>query len=171
MSGLALIFFYIFGALTLLGAVGVVLLRNPMRAALCLLVSFVGVAALFFLRHAEFLGAVQLLVYAGGILVPFLFGIMFVSQKELKRTRKWHRQWPVAFLLALFLAFILIHFLAATVLTPSVPLDAFQAGGGNTEAVGLHLYFNYLIPFEVASVFLLVAMVGAILLGRGEVKP
>lgn len=170
MQLLSLVLFYVFAAVTLIGALGVVFIKSPMRAAVALLVSFLGVAALFFLRHAEFLGAVQLLVYAGGILVLFLFAIMFVSQKTLPGKKKWQGQWPAALVLGILFVFLVLHFVKYKLMEPSLALDAFVAEGGNTEALGIFLYRNYLVPFEVASLFLLVAMVGAILLGKAAVK-
>ena len=145
-------------------------MRLRILTGISLLFSFLGVAGLFFLRHAEFLGAVQLLVYAGGILVLFLFAIMFVSQQELPATKKWQGMWPAVILLGILFAGTLLMLLRAHTMVPSQALTAFTADGGNTEAVGLFLYRHYLVPFEVASLFLLVAMVGAILLGRWGVK-
>lgn len=170
MQPLSLVLFYVFAAVTLAGAAGVLFLRNTMHSAIALLFSFLGVSALFFLRHAEFLGAVQLLVYAGGILVLFLFAIMFVSRGEMTAGKKWQGQWPMAIILGILFAAMVLHFTRFKILLPALPLDNFTAQGGNTEAVGIFLYQNYLVPFEAASLFLLVAMIGAILLGRWGVK-
>ncbi|MDP3980373.1 MAG: NADH-quinone oxidoreductase subunit J [Chlamydiota bacterium] len=169
MQQIELILFYVFSAVTLTGALGVVVLRNTMRAAISLLFSLLGVAALFFLRHAEFLGAVQLLVYAGGIVVLFLFAIMFVPAND-RTHRKWHLQWPVALLIALLFGISILYFVGYHQWVSGKALDAFTEGGGNTEAIGVFLYRNYLVPFEAASLFLLVAMIGAILLGRWRDK-
>ena len=78
--------------------------------------------------------------------------------------------WPVALVMGVLFCLFVLHFVKYKLLVPSLPLDAFTAEGGNTEAVGIFLYRNYLVPFEVASLFLLVAMVGAILLGRWGVN-
>jgi len=168
--GPALIF-YAFAALAVVAAVGVVTLRNPMYGAIALLTSFLAVAALFLLRHAEFVAVVQIFVYGGGVMVLFLFVIMLVNLHRLPETRQFLAQSPLGILAALLLVALLTTFLVQV---------GFGAGGqelakfvdvdgqavGNTEAVALSLYRGYLLPFEIASIFLLVAMIGAVVLGR-----
>src|SRR5947209_9001147 len=95
--------FYLFGALAVAGALGVVVLRNPMYGAISLLVSFLAVAALFLLRHAEFLALVQAFVYGGGIMVLFLFVIMLVNLPKLDPAKTFWRQSPAALVLAVLL--------------------------------------------------------------------
>lgn len=159
--------FYIFAAITLLGALGVILLRNPMHAAISLLFSLLGVALLFFLQRAPFLGAVQILVYAGGVLVLFLFGIMFVSLKNIKYQKAWRPYWPGAWFLGILFALFLLAHLKLTLAPPKTTIaTTIQRYGGHVEGLGQTLYTHYLMPFEVASLFLLVAMVGAILLAQ-----
>ena len=165
--------FFVFGALALAGAVAVVTLRNPMYGAVALLVSFLSVAVLFLLRGGEFLAIVQVFVYGGGIMVLFLFVIMLVNQHQLKETRKYGGHWWVAVGAVLVLGFVFYSaFFPATFLEPSSVPEAFvQVEGeslGNAEAVAWVLYRRFLVPFEIVSVFLLVAMVGAVLLGRRQ---
>jgi NADH-quinone oxidoreductase subunit J len=180
------IVFYVLAALTVAGGVGVIALRNPVHAALSLLWTFLMVAALFILRHAEFLAAVQVLVYAGGIMVLFLFVIMLVNVKGLSPETVFLSQiGPLA-----VVAGVLVGSLLAVVILTGVlaagdgDLTALRTVDGetvgNTEAVGMVLYTKYLVPFEVVSVVLLVAMIGAIIFGRrdaalvdrgGEVEP
>ena len=163
--------FVVFALLALGTALAVVLARNPVHSALFLLSSFLLVACIFFLQRAEFVGAVQILVYAGGIMVLFLFVIMLVHQRTLKGATAFQHQWDVALL---FLLIFLVPFLYVlwTERFPAVPQnpDAFRMVGnriaGNTQAVAWVLYRDYLLPFEVASIFLLVAMVGAVVLGK-----
>lgn len=165
------LFFYLFAALALLGALGVVTFRQPINGAVSLLLTLLSVAALFLLRGAEFLAAAQMVVYAGGILTLFLFAIMFVSYRDAEKRRKWHPQWPAAILLGLGLAAALLGFLlrpAAGV--PAGVGGAQAAAGGNTEALSEVLFRTYLVPFEVISIFLLVAMVGGILMASWGVK-
>lgn len=171
-QGPALLFFA-FAALAVVAAVCVVTLRNPMYGAIALLVSFLAVAALFLLRHAEFVAVVQIFVYGGGVMVLFLFVIMLVNLHRLPETRQFLTQSPLG-----ILAVVLLVALLGTLLVQV----RFGAGGGdlarfvtadgvaagNTEAVALSLYRDYLLPFEIASIFLLVAMIGAVVLGRRQ---
>ena len=167
--------FAVFAVLALAMAVAVVLAKNPVHSALFLLASFLLVACLFLLQDAEFVGAVQILVYAGGIMVLFLFVIMLVHQRTLRGVTSFQHQWDVALLfLLVFLAPFL--YILGTEKFPDVPVnaDAFRLVGtrviGNTQAVAWLLYRDYLLPFEVASVFLLVAMIGAVVLGKRSME-
>jgi NADH-quinone oxidoreductase subunit J len=169
--------FYVIAALAVAGAVGVVSLRNPVHAAVSLLGTFFMVAILFVLNHAEFLAAVQVLVYAGGIMVLYLFVIMLVRIKDM--------QPGAAFLSELAPLAILGGVVLGSLVAIGILLGAMAAGDGgaaamqtvdgqvigNTEAVGWLLYMRYLVPFEVVSVVLLVAMIGAIVFGRRDTVP
>lgn len=167
--------FYFLAGLTVLFAFGVVFLKNPVHSALSLLATFVMVAMLFIFRHAEFLGAVQLMVYAGGIMVLFLFVIMLARTEGLDPER--------AFLSNLAPAAVVGGVLLGALVSAGILLGVLAGGGhgdaaalqmvdgvrlGNTEAVSMLLYTKYLIPFEVVSVILLVAMIGAIVFGRKD---
>lgn len=163
--------FVVFSVLALGLAVAVVVAKNPIHSALFLLSSFLIVACIFVLLHAEFVGAVQILVYAGGIMVLFLFVIMLVHQRTVREMVTFQHQWDVALL---FLIAFLVPFLYV-LWTEPFPAMAFNPDAiravrgkvaGNTQAVAWVLYRDYLLPFEVASVFLLVAMIGAVVLGK-----
>jgi NADH-quinone oxidoreductase subunit J len=165
------ILFYLFAAIAMGGAVMVVTMRNPMYGALSLLATFLAVAALFLLRNAEFLAGVQVFVYGGGIMVLFLFVIMLVNLHRLKETRLFGDYAGVGLLVvgliaALFVAvFVGLGLGTAPVAGAGlVSIDGQVAG--NVQAVAWRLYSDYLLPFEIASVFLLVAMIGAVVLGR-----
>ena len=165
------ILFYAFAACAVVGAVLVVTLRNPMYGAIALLSAFLAVAALFLLRHAEFLAAVQVFVYGGGIMVLFLFVIMLVNLHRLREHRMFLGQWPIAAVVAVLFAGLLgVAALGQGVARPTLPTGALVAVGsealGNSQAVAWTLYRDYLLPFEIASLFLLVAMIGAVVLGR-----
>ena len=176
----ALWMFWILGAVVVIGAAGVVLMRQPVHSALFLLLSFVAMAGLFVLTHAEFLAAVQILVYAGGIMVLFLFTIMLVNLRRQERERFIHRQAAVALLVGAAIYGIVGGLLVGETRqlaslgggAPAHPgsLASVVIGGarvaGNSEAVGWALYRDYFLPFEIASVFLLVAMIGAVVLGK-----
>ncbi len=167
--------FVVFAVLALATAVAVVVAKNPVHSALFLLSSFLLVACLFILEQAEFVGAVQILVYGGGIMVLFLFVIMLVHQRTLAAGKTFQHQWDIALLFTLVLLVPFLYILG-TEKFPDVPQnpDAFRmvAGrvAGNTQAVAWSLYRDYLLPFEVASVFLLVAMIGAVVLGKRSME-
>ena len=170
----AALLFYVFAGLAVAGALGVVLNRNPMYSAVSLLASFLAVAVLFFLRSAEFLGVVQIFVYGGGIMVLFLFVIMLVNLYQLRETRMFGGQTRGAVVLVLVIAVFFIFVLSSVEFGPAfTDPEAFTMAAdgqamGNSEAVAWTLYRDYLLPIEVASVFLLVAMMGAVILGRKQ---
>lgn len=164
--------FYSLAAVILVFAVLVVSTKNPVHSVLFLVANFLGVAALYVLLRAEFLAVIQVLVYAGGILVLYLFVVMLVNLKRPPeattdpRRRDRFGMLLAGAVLAEFAAIVLYSFSAPW---PSAPGAAEAAGAlGNTEAVGWALYVDYVIPFEVASVLLLLAMVGAIVLAKRE---
>ncbi len=166
------ILFYAFALAAVVSAVGVISLRNPMYCALSLLVTFLAVAALFLMRHAELLGMVQLFVYGGGIMVLFLFVIMLVNLHRLREVRLFNEQVPIALVLGVLLValfgwvFLSLPASAPGDSTALVSLDGEVVG--NAKAVAWVLYTEYLLPFEIASIFLLVAMIGAVVLGRRD---
>jgi NADH-quinone oxidoreductase subunit J len=165
--------FFVFAAIAVVGALGVVTLRNPMYGAVALLLTFLAIAVLFLLRHAEFLAVVQVFVYGGGIMVLFLFVIMLVNQHQLMEVDKYANHWWLALVVVLVLGVIFIQaFLPIVFSDPAASSAAFtEVDGqalGNSQAVAWQLYRQYLMPFEIVSVFLLVAMVGAVVLGRRQ---
>jgi NADH-quinone oxidoreductase subunit J len=167
------ILFYLIAALTVIGAIGVISLKNPVHAAVSLLWTFLMVAVLFILRHAEFLAAVQVLVYAGGILVLFLFVIMLVNVRQLDPQQVFlSGMAPVAVAAGVLIgALLAIALLVGTFAASGDPAALQAVDGetlGNTQAVGWELYRTYLVPFEVVSVVLLVAMIAAIIFGRRD---
>lgn len=167
------ILFYLFGALAVVAALGVVVQKNPMYGAISLLVTFLAVAVLFVLREAEFLAVVQVFVYGGGIMVLFLFVIMLVNLHRLAEARTFWRQSPAAIVLALVLVagagYLFLHVaFDPPFVHPEVFKSVEGADLGNSQAVAWSLYRDYLLPFEIASLFLLVAMIGAVVLGRRE---
>jgi NADH-quinone oxidoreductase subunit J len=175
LTGTAGWLFAAFAVLALGAAIAVVVARNPVHSALYLLLSFLLVACIFILQQAEFVGAVQILVYAGGIMVLFIFVVMLVNPGTAKTGKTFQHQWDVALLL--FPVFLIpFAYILATEKFPEIPqrADAFRMIGtrvaGNTEAVAWVLFRDYLLPFEVASVFLLVAMIGAVVLGKRSLE-
>lgn len=157
------IVFYAFAILAVGSASVVVFSRNIVHSALALLFTFVAVAGLYVLLHADFLAVTQVLIYVGGILVLLLFGIMLTSRAvdiELK-TGTLHA-WPARILVA-FLAGTLAGIFYATWKAVDAPAPAYET---TTAMIGTELMTTWLLPFEVASVILLVALVGAAFIAR-----
>jgi len=162
---LADILFYVFAAATLLCGLLVIanpFSRNPVTSAMCLVLTIISMAGLFVLLHAFFLAAVQILVYAGAVIVLFLFVIMLLDLKAEER-RRIRVFGVIAGLLAV--GSILGLFLRSL---SSTPLNGPAAPSieGDTAALGRLLFSQYVLPFEVVSVLLLVAMIGVILLSK-----
>ena len=164
--------FYVISALILGFALLVVSTKNTVHAVLFLVLNFLAVAALYVLLTAQFLAAIQVLVYAGGIVVLYLFVVMLVN---LKRPPEDHsapqrRGWTalaLASVVLVQLGAILVLGSAGTPVDPQT-MENSDLAINNVEAVGMLLYTDYLVPFEVASMLLLVAMVGAIILAKRE---
>jgi NADH-quinone oxidoreductase subunit J len=164
--------FYVISALILGFALLVVTTKNTVHAVLFLVLNFLAVAALYVLLTAQFLAAIQVLVYAGGIVVLYLFVVMLVN---LKRPPEDHsapqrRVWTGFALAGLVLVQLVAILIWGGVGTPVDPhtMQSSDLAMNNVEAVGRLLYQDYLVPFEVASMLLLVAMVGAIILAKRE---
>ena len=163
--------FYFISACILGFAVLVISTKETVHSVLYLVLDFLFVAALYVLLGAPFLAAIQILVYAGGIVVLYLFVVMLVN---LKRPPEAHsdpnRKTKLGFGLA---AAVLAELAAVAVYSANVPARPIVAAAavpvtGNTEVIGWMLYTSYLIPFEIASMLLLVAMIGAIVLAKRE---
>jgi NADH-quinone oxidoreductase subunit J len=164
--------FYTLAALILGFAVMVVTTKDTVHSVLYLVLDFLFVAALYVLLNAPFLAVIQILVYAGGIVVLYLFVVMLVNLKRPPEAHQDpHRMTKFGLGLAVAMLVELGMIGAATYTSPAPPLLAPLPAipvSGNTEEVGWLLYTNYLIPFEIASMLLLVAMIGAILLAKRE---
>jgi NADH-quinone oxidoreductase subunit J len=161
--------FYALSALILGCAVIVITARSAVYAILFLVLDFLFVAGLYVLLHAQFVAAIQVLVYAGGIIILYLFVVMLVN---LKRPPEAHRDRRRRSRLGVVLSAVVLVEFAAIALHGYVKPPAGAAEGGlsfaNVERVGWLLYTDYLVPFELASMLLLVAMIGAIVLARRE---
>lgn len=164
------LFFYSFAALTLLGAVLTITRNSAVHSAIWLIVSLLGVAGLFLLQQAEFLFAVQIVLYIGGIMVLFLFVIMLVNLDAASRERQFNKQWWLALLCALLTGGEVLYILRKGTGAFSLPQPVRAAApAGNTEMLANALFSDYLVPFEVASVLLLVAIVGSVLMARKRI--
>lgn len=164
------ILFYVFGALILISALMTITSRNVVHSAIWLINTLVGVAGLYLLQGAEFLAGVQVIVYIGGIMVLFLFVIMLVPVNEEIRQRRFSSQKWVAALCVLLLTGELAYILSKgadefRVGEPRIPAEIGTLTT-NSEEVGQVLFSQYLLPFELASILLLVAIIGAVVMGK-----
>jgi len=164
-------FFYVFALLAVAGAVLTITRRSAVHAAMWLIVSLLGVAGLYLLQKAEFLFAVQIVLYIGGIMMLFLFVIMLVNLDEASRLRQFNKQWWIALAALIAVGAEIAFFLktGAGSLKLPPPAAAVAGGPGNTELVADVLFSEYLLPFEVASVLLLVAIVGSVMLAKKRI--
>ena len=169
------VFFYTFALLTLLGGILTITRRNAVHSALWLIVSLVGVAGLYLLQRAEFLFAVQIVLYIGGIMVLFLFVIMLVNLGDAARERQFSRQWWLALACLAGVGAELAWFLNKGSAAFQLARPAAEAAAraavtpGNTERLADALFSDYLLPFEIASVLLLVAVVGSVVMAKKRI--
>ena len=165
------LFFYAFAVLVLGGAVFTITRRNAVHSAISLIVSLIGVAGLYLLQQAEFLFAVQIVLYVGGIMVLFLFVIMLVNLDQAAKQRQFNRQWVIALLCVAAVGAEIVYFMrkgASAFQFPPAPA-AGASTEGNTEQIATVLFSQYLLPFEIASVLLLVAVVGAVVMAKKRI--
>jgi NADH-quinone oxidoreductase subunit J len=166
------VFFYVLAAIVLGTGVLVVTSRNTVHSVLYLVANLLTVAVIYIALAAEFLAVIQVLVYAGGIVVLYLFIVMLVNLKRPPEAApNTRRQSRLGFALAaILLAEISAILVYSAARPPSVDAAAESVlAQGNTKLIGMMLYTDYLVPFEVASMLLLVAMIGAIVLAKKEV--
>jgi NADH-quinone oxidoreductase subunit J len=169
-----LVLFYTFGTIALVSALLVITRKNVVHSAVCLAATLLSVAGIFLTLRAEFLAGVQVIVYVGGILVLFVFVIMLIALEKSLHERHYNRQWTIALivsglLIAEFL-FVLYRGRDSFVLAAPAPATSRFDLSGNSQLVGEALYTNYLLPFEIASILLLVAIVGAVALARKKTQ-
>jgi NADH-quinone oxidoreductase subunit J len=162
--------FVIASVIVLAGAMGVVLAQHPVHSALMLIQTLFGVAILFVSQQADFLAAVQVIVYAGAIVVLFLFVIMLlgIDRRENVAAEQLKGQRPTALALAAIgLAELLLLARSNTWASGALSVVGPANGpGSNVEKLGRSLFSVYLLPFEVTSVLLVIAVVGAVVLAR-----
>ena len=148
----------------ILSAVGVVTVRNIFRCALLLGMTLFSIAGVYLLLGAEFIAAVQVLVYIGGILTLIIFAIMFtknLTDKAIKQTNE--QKWP-AFIICLLILVVLV----SSILKMPLPNHGAASIIIDTASIGRILFQHYVLAFEIVSVLLLVALIGAIILARRE---
>jgi NADH-quinone oxidoreductase subunit J len=170
------ILFYIFALMVLGGGVLTITRTSAMHAAISLIVSLLGVAGLYLLQQAEFLFAVQIILYVGGIMLLFLFVIMLVNLDQAAKQRQFNKQWTIALAavaavgaqVAWFIHAGQDSFHFAAPLAAGMPIGT-PAGLGNTEQIADSLFGEYLLPFELVSVLLLVAVVGSVVMAKKRI--
>jgi len=164
------VFFYTFAIVTLLGAILTITRRNAVHSAISLIISLCGVAGLFLLQKAEFLFAVQIVLYVGGVMVLFLFVIMLVNLDEADKLRQFNKQWLLALAAVAATGTAVFYFVrrGAPALQLAAPTVA-PSTEGNVETIAKVLFEEYLLPFEVASLLLLAAIVGGAIMAKKRV--
>lgn len=169
-----LVFFYIFGAIAVLASIGVVGQRNPMHSVMLLIASFGALAGLYILLDSPFTAVTQIIVYAGAIMVLFLFVVMLLNvpredAAEWDRTHPLYRPWPVR--IGASLALLLVAQLVWALLrTPGIRdgVGLQSAGISDVGELGRVLFTDYMFAFEVTSILILASMVGAVILARRQ---
>jgi NADH-quinone oxidoreductase subunit J len=156
--------FYIFAIISAVSAIWVVASRNIVRTAVALLFTLVGVAGLYFLLNAEFLAAVQLVVYAGGTLILIVFGVMLTSKSPFSK----FEPKLVEIIVALTIGGIMLFSLIAGILRTKFESHPLAYESYPVDKLGQTLLGDFLVPFELASVLLLVVMIGAAYLAKGR---
>jgi NADH-quinone oxidoreductase subunit J len=159
------VLFYLCAAVVAISAVCVVLSKNIVRTALSLLFTLLGVAGLYLVLHAEFLAAVQLVVYAGGTLILIVFGIMLTSFSTYRLYSPRRIEVVVGLAIGLLFLVALVTAFRHAGFNRPLPLDA---GAYSVDILGRSLLGDYLVPFELISVLLLAVMIGAAYLAKGR---
>jgi NADH-quinone oxidoreductase subunit J len=163
-------FFYLLSATAIISAILVITRRSAMHCALSLIVTLWSLAGLYLMLYAPFVAGVQVIVYAGGIMVLFLFVIMLVNLERAIKEEQFNKQWLAGLAVALGLGglFFVVYRQGRSLFpVPGTPLELPETQ--NTQQIALGLYQNYLLPFEIASLLLLVAIVGAVVMAKKRI--
>ncbi len=162
------VIFWAFALLTIGAALGAVLHRSVVYAALFLIVVFLSIAGFFILNNADFLAIAQVIIYAVGLTIILLFAIMFTGDNRFEVSRMPRAYWVMSAIVVAYTLALLLR--AGTATYPEMPVTGgFMQGmllEGSSEMLGTTLFKWYALPFEVASVLLLVAMIGAIIIAK-----
>src|ERR1017187_4027880 len=163
------LFFYLFATVILVSALLCVTARNAVHSAIFLIGTLLGVAGLYLHLHAEFLAGVQVILYVGGIMVLFLFVIMLVNIDESLREHIFSHQWKVGLVAVVLLGAELGWFVTKGGVSMPERMPEAASKLGNVQQVGDVIFQSYLLPFEIVSILLLVAMVGAVVLAKKRI--
>jgi len=161
-------FFDLLSALAIISAILVITRKNAVHSALSLIVTLLSLAGLYLMLYAPFVAGVQVVLYAGGIMVLFLFVIMLVSLERSIHEESFNKQWHVGILACLLLGAMFLYVVSkGKAIFPDRVASLPEAM--NTQQIGLALYQQYLLPFEIASLLLLVAIVGAVVMAKKKI--
>ena len=164
-------FFYLLSGLALLGGVLVITRRNPVHSALALILTLLALAGIYLMLYAPFVAGVQIILYAGGIMVLFLFVIMLVNIGRAEKEKQFNKQWIVSFVAAAVTGLLFVWIRTKSPLLRQIaqkaPMQLPEAS--NTQDVGNLLYGQYMLSFEIASLLLLVAIVGAVVMAKKRI--
>src|SRR6266853_5237648 len=161
-------FFYLFAAIMLIGGMLVITRKNPVHSALALIVALLAQASIYLMLYAPFVAGVQIILYAGGIMVLFLFVIMLVSIDRSIKERQFNSQWVVGLIAATALGGLFIAvYTKGTNIFPEHALAVVE--NDNTQRVATMLYGQYMFAFEIASLLLLVAIIGAVVMAKKKI--
>jgi NADH-quinone oxidoreductase subunit J len=164
-------FFYLLSGLSLLGGVLVITRRNPVHSALALILTLLALAGIYLMLYAPFVAGVQIILYAGGIMVLFLFVIMLVNVEKAEKERQFNKLWLVGIPGAFAFGIVIVLIFTRSKILPELlkkPAPVLLESN-NTQQVGLVLFGNYMLAFEIASLLLLVAIVGAVVMAKKRI--
>ncbi len=161
-------FFYFLSVLILLSGVFVITCKNAVHSALALIFGLLAQAGLYLMLYAPFVAGVQIILYAGGIMVLFLFVIMLVNLERSRREEQFNKQWLVGLLAAVALGvlFVVVYVKGKNLFPYRIaqPIET-----SNTQEIGVMLYGKYMFAFEIASLLLLVAIIGAVVMAKKRI--
>jgi len=161
-------FFYFLSALTVLSGVLVITRKNPVHSALALITSLLAQAGLYLMLYAPFVAGVQIILYAGGIMVLFLFVIMLVNIEKSQKEDQFNQQWRVGLAAAVALGALFVFvYSKGRGLFPDRAVSMPEQS--NTQQVAVLLYSNYMFTFEIASLLLLAAIIGAVVMAKKRI--
>jgi len=161
-------FFYFLSAVAIVGGIFVILRKNPVHSALALIMTLLALAGLYLMLYAPFVAGVQIILYAGGIMVLFLFVIMLVNLERNQKEEQFNKQWIAGLLAALALGGLFVFvYVKGNVLFPAQVFKVPE--GENTQQIAVVLYRDYMFAFEIASLLLLVAIIGAVVMAKKRI--
>ena len=161
-------FFYLLSGLAILGGVLVITRKNPVHSALALIMTLLAQAGLYLMLYAPFVAGVQIILYAGGIMVLFLFVIMLVNIEKVQKQEQFNKQWLVGIVAAgaLGVLFVLVYMKGRALFPEHLAQMPEQQ---NTQQIAVMLYGQYMFAFEIASLLLLVAIIGAVVMAKKRI--
>lgn len=161
-------FFYMLSGIAVVSGILVITCKNPVHSAISLIFTLLSLAGLYLMLYAPFVAGVQIILYAGGIMVLFLFVIMLVNLERNRKEEQFNRQWLIGIIAALSLAALVAY--VYTKGQSVFPEHVVQLPETlNTQQIAIGLYQNYMLPFEIASLLLLVAIVGAVVMAKKRI--